>query len=245
MGYILTLLLVVLLSLMVTRIAAVALTFTGLAREVARFQARSAFSTVGFATSEAEAVMNHPVRRRIIMLLMLLGNAGMVTIIATAMASFTVSDGSTLGIKLGVLACGLAVLWLIAMSKWIDNQIFRLVSRALQRFTELDAHDFVDLLHLSHGYSVTEMPVEEGQWLAGKRLDQLRLSVAGVNVLGITRADGHFAGTPIGSTMILPGDKLLLFGVRDDVVALDRLRVDPEGAARFQEAVDSRRTDGP
>ena len=52
MTAILSLLLVVTLSILVTRIAAVALRHTGLARQTARFQARSAFSGAGFTTSE-------------------------------------------------------------------------------------------------------------------------------------------------------------------------------------------------
>ena len=57
-----SLLLIITLSLLMTRIASVALVHTGLSREVARFQARSAFSGVGFTTSEAESVVAHPVR---------------------------------------------------------------------------------------------------------------------------------------------------------------------------------------
>src|SRR5687767_7500660 len=71
----------VFISLLITRIASVALTVTGLSRQSARFQARSAFSGVGFTTSEAEDVVNHPVRRRIVMWLMLIGNAGLITIV--------------------------------------------------------------------------------------------------------------------------------------------------------------------
>ena len=55
------------LSLFITRLATIALTYTGLSREAARFQARSAFTGTGFTTSEAERVVDHPVRRRIIM----------------------------------------------------------------------------------------------------------------------------------------------------------------------------------
>lgn len=83
-----SLLVVLILSLLITRIATVALTLTGLSRESARFQARSAFTGVGFATHEAENVVNHPVRRRILMLLMLLGNAGIVTVIASMILAF-------------------------------------------------------------------------------------------------------------------------------------------------------------
>ncbi len=64
------------LSLTITRIGAVALMLTGISAESARFQARSAFSGVGFTTTEAVAVVNHPVRRRIVMVLMLMGNVG-------------------------------------------------------------------------------------------------------------------------------------------------------------------------
>ncbi len=83
-----TILLAIFVSLLITRIATVALTATGLSYDIARFQARSALSGVGFTTGEAEHIVEHPVRRRIILTLMLLGNAGLVTIVATTMLSF-------------------------------------------------------------------------------------------------------------------------------------------------------------
>lgn len=75
-------------SILITRIATIALTHTGLSRETARFQARSAFTGAGFTTDEAESAVNHPVRRRMLMLLMLLGNAGIVTAISSMMLTF-------------------------------------------------------------------------------------------------------------------------------------------------------------
>jgi Trk-type K+ transport system membrane component len=69
-------------SLLITRIATVALQLTGLSKANARFQARSAFTGVGYTTSEAEHTVNHPVRRRIVMLLMLLGNVGLVSVMS-------------------------------------------------------------------------------------------------------------------------------------------------------------------
>jgi hypothetical protein len=50
------------LSLIITRIATTALSLTGLSWEAARFQARSAFTGTGFTTTEAERVVDHPVR---------------------------------------------------------------------------------------------------------------------------------------------------------------------------------------
>ncbi len=66
MAAITTLLVVVAVSLLITRVATVILTATGMSREAARFQARSAFSTAGFTTRESEAVVDHPIRRKVI-----------------------------------------------------------------------------------------------------------------------------------------------------------------------------------
>ncbi len=82
------LLVVAILSLLITRAATIALTVTGMARPSARFQARSALTGVGFTTTESESVVVHPTRRRIIMALMLVGNAGLVTALAGMLAGF-------------------------------------------------------------------------------------------------------------------------------------------------------------
>lgn len=83
-----SLLLIVALSLLVTRVAAVILVATGTAHHVARFQARSAFTGAGFTTSESERVVNHPLRRKVIATLMLLGNVGIVGAAGTAILGF-------------------------------------------------------------------------------------------------------------------------------------------------------------
>jgi Trk-type K+ transport system membrane component len=84
-----SLLVVLTLSFAVTRLATVALALTGLAAELARLQSVSAITGVGFTTTESEPVVNHPVRRRILILLMIVGNAGIVTAIASLILSFT------------------------------------------------------------------------------------------------------------------------------------------------------------
>ncbi|WP_337954338.1 hypothetical protein [Aciduliprofundum sp. MAR08-339] len=66
-----SLLIVILFSIIFVRFGAVALEMTGLSREVATFQAQSAYTDVGFTTGESEYVMSHPVRRKIILILSL------------------------------------------------------------------------------------------------------------------------------------------------------------------------------
>lgn len=236
------LLVIVLVTMVVNRIATVALTFTGLSKEMARFQARSAFSTCGFTTSESESVVNHPVRRRIIGLLMLLGNAGLVGVISTGLLSFTGKGTYPIELRIGVLAAGLALLWIIANSRWIDDRMSQVISWALRRFTELEVHDFTNLLNLGAGYSVTELALEPGDWLVAQRLDELRLSDIGINILGIRRADGEFVGTPTGSTYLRKGDKLIVYGNRSNIIALDERRSKPEAGEAHRAMVEDRRT---
>ena len=235
------LLVIVFFSLLINRIATVALTFTGLSREMAQFQARSAFTTVGFTTTESESVVGHPVRRRIIMLLMLVGNAGFVGVIATSLVSATSDSSYGLFGKLGALAMGLGALWIFGSSKWIDARLFTIISSALKQFTHLEVHDFQELLRMGEGFSVTEVKVEEEDWLVGQRLDELRLSDAGVNVLGINRSTGEYVGTPVGNTYIRRGDKILVYGARERIIALDEGRGDPEKGKEHQQFVEEKR----
>ncbi len=102
-------LLVLTISVLVIRVASVALVHTGMGREAARFQARSAFTGASFTTSEAESVVSHPVRRRIVAWLMLAGNVGIVTAMSSLLLSFVDMRGSqgawlSLGVLLAVVA---------------------------------------------------------------------------------------------------------------------------------------------
>ena len=122
-------LVVLLVSLLIARVGTVALTLTGMSREAARFQARSAFFGVGFTTGEAEAVVGHPVRRRIIMWLILLGNAGVVTTTGTLLISF--AGGKDQLQSVTVLVAGVVVLGALAMSRPVDRALTRVIRGAL------------------------------------------------------------------------------------------------------------------
>ena len=235
------LLLVVLsLSLLVTRIATVALTLTGLSRESARFQARSAMTGVGFTTTEAEQVVHHPVRRRIVMLLMLVGNAGVVTAMASLILAFTNPVGAGGWVTRGVfLVGGIAVLWVLSSSAWVDRQMRWIIERALRRWTDLDVRDYASLLRLAGEYTISEVQVNEGDWLAEKTLAELELGSEGVLVLGIQHRDGSYSGTPTGNTRIHPDETLLLYGRERLLEELDTRRAGPEGDAAHWEAVEA------
>ena len=210
---IMLLIVVAMLSLLVTRVATVALTVTGMTRESARFQARSALTGAGFTTSESEMVVNHPVRRRIVMALMLLGNVGLVTGVASLFGGFftEASDDRRL-LRGGLLLGGLAVVYVASLSSWVDQRLSRLIMRFLRRYTNLEVQDYARLLHLAGEYSVKEMAVQARDWMAGRTLGQLRIKDEGVLVLGIVKSTGEYVGAPGKQTMIESGDVVILYG---------------------------------
>jgi K+/H+ antiporter YhaU regulatory subunit KhtT len=218
------------LSILVTRIATVALTHTGLSRQSAKFQARSAFTGVGFTTEESEKVVNHPIRRRILLLLMLLGNAGVVTSVSTLILSFIDIRGSMpLVWRIVLLVTGLVLLWGLAASKWVDRHLSESISRALKQHTQLDVRDYAGMLHLAGDYQVHEMRVEKDDWMADRALMDLNLTDEGIMVLGITRTDGTYIGAPKGPTMLRPEDSLILYGRSAAVEKLDRRKTGISG----------------
>lgn len=235
---ILSILIVLIFSLLIARIATVALTLTGLSRESARFQARSAFTGVGFTTNEAERVVNHPVRRRILMLLMLLGNAGIVTAVASLVLTFVGvnSTGNWLW-RFGFLVLGLSTLWFVATSQWIDRRLTPLISWALKRWSDIDVRDYARVLHLSGDYGVVELQVEEQDWLAGRSLSELELPDEGILVLGIQRQNGDYIGAPKGPARIRAGDTLIMYGRSPVLADLDRRRADWSGELAHQRSV--------
>lgn len=225
------LLVVALLSLLITRVATIALTATGMPRPSARFQARSALSGVGFTTTESEAVVAHPARRRIIMALMLIGSVGLATSIAGVLAGLvggTPDAGDRLS-RAAVLVAGLVVIYGASMSKRVDRRLSRLIGRALARFTDLDLRDYAALLHVSGAYEVKEMLAAPGSWMTGRKLGELRLRDEGLLVLGIVRSDGSYLGVPTKHTRIEAGDTIILYGRDGRFAELTSRRVGPGG----------------
>lgn len=238
MTAVISLLVVLTLSFLITRMGTAALTLTGVSHDLARLQSISAFSGVGFTTSESEHIVNHPVRRRILVMLMILGNAGFVTAASTLILSFTgTATGEQWLTRIATLAIGLALLWAVAFSKWVQRRMHAVMQRILQRAGRLRAYDFVELLDLGETYTVRTMQVEANDWVADKRLEELNLFQEGITVLGIHREDGQYLGVPRGETEIEPLDKLVLYGKAENIRELDSRREGSSGDEAHTAAV--------
>ena len=237
---VISLLIVLMMSLIITRVATVILTLTGMSQPSARFQARSALTGAGFTTSESERAVNHPVRRRVIMSLMLIGNTGLV--LGASLMVALLMGGPEQGIgsrwrELSMLLGGLIVVYLIARSRWVERIMGRVIERVLERNTDLAGRDWASVLHLSGDYRVVEMQISPTGWIAGRTLAELELAKEGVLVLGVSHEDGRYEGAPRGGTRIEAGDVMLVYGTESRVDELNRRRKGVGGHLGHVEAV--------
>ena len=113
------LLLILIISLTIVRIGGIALELTGLSSEVAGFQAQSAFSGAGFTTSESENIVSHPVRRKIIRILILIGNVGIISTGATLIVALMGTNNDNLSSRGLFLLTGLLVCYI-----WQGQKLF-------------------------------------------------------------------------------------------------------------------------
>jgi hypothetical protein len=235
----LILLSVVAVSILVARIATRAFMLTGLSKETARFQARSIITGTGFTTDEADHIVNHPVRRRIALVLMLIGNAGLVTAVSTFVLSFTSTGTATEALQRGlILAAGLGVLAYLALSDRVDRYLSWLIEAVLDRVVGFQVRDMHTILNLGGGYMVTRMEVDPESWLAGKTLKTLNLPAKGLIVLAIERPDGTTDYAPGADDCVPSGGCVIVYGPEAQIVSLcDQLRCnfDPDEAMRSAE----------
>lgn len=236
-----SLLIVIFVSIIIVRIGAVALEMTGLSKEMATFQAQSAFSGVGFTTSESEYVVSHPVRRRIIRILIFIGSAGIASAMATLVLTFIGQSKEEATLRLLWLFVGLLIIYLFARSKMIDRGMRWLIKRALERLTNLKIYDYEELLGLSKGYSIGEFKVKEGSWLENKTLRELKINEEGIVVLAIYRKIGEeekYIGAPNGDTMIMKGDTLICYGPEKAIRNLSQRLRGRIGDEQHKEAIE-------
>ncbi|GJM39057.1 MAG: potassium transporter TrkA [Acidimicrobiales bacterium] len=218
---VLGLLTVALLFVTAARVATIALVGTGMATESASFQARSALMGVGFTTAEAEAAINHPVRRKIILWLMTFGNAGIITGVSSLLLGF-VNAGTDQAIQRAViLAAGLLLVIILTRARTLERILTRFTRWSLARWTTLDTRDFAHLLRFGHDYGIIELHAQEGDWLVDRPLSELGLPAEGIVILGLHRREGAFLGAPTGHTVIHAGDTMIAYGRFDHLGDLD------------------------
>lgn len=221
MGAILALFIIASLSLIVVRVGATALMMTGISWDSASFQSYSAFFGVGFTTREAEMVVNHPIRRRIIRDLILAGNIGLTSAITTLIVTFVRSSGTGQTMTtLGLLAGALVSLLILSKLGFLQRMLDKVIRSSLEKAGMVHALDYELLLRVESGYCISEVDILEDSPIAGKTLAESRPADMGAVILSIQRDDGTFTAAPGPSDRIRAGDVITAYGHDKDLSKL-------------------------
>lgn len=218
MTAVIALLVIATVSLLAVRVGATALMMTGISWDTASFQAYSAFFGVGFTTREAEMVVNHPVRRRIIRDLILAGNVGLTSALAAAVVTLLNSSSYQHPvILLGLLLAGLGLLFFFSRLGWIQKLLDRTIQHTLERAGLVRALDYELLLRIQHGYAVSEIEILQGTFLADRTLRESRPWACGVIILAIKRDGATLSGLPGPNDLVKAGDVVTAYGKDSDL----------------------------
>lgn len=207
----LSLLLILGISFFLIRLAGVALKLTGMPEQNARFQAVSALTGTGFTTTEAEMIVNYPIRRKIIAWLMILGNLGVVSVLSTLMISFVRTDANATAIftQLAWIIGVIFVFFIIMLNSTVDRIMCGAIGVLLKKFTFLGGRHYQKILQLGEGLSVSEH-----QFFAEESLpaNKVQNDFDGFEILAVRRSSGTTEQFKSEIAPIRPGDTLILFG---------------------------------
>ncbi len=194
---------------LVLEIATVMFKLTGLSRETAQFQAISIISANGFTTVESELIARHPMRRKIAMGLMICGPISLAFIISIIVSMINAELAGTRDILLisGFMLVGFLMLRSLRFITFFENYLERNLAKR-PAFCQICSDE---LLNVGE-HAVSEVILTNPQApLVNHTLKEIKLQECGVIILSIER-DGKITHVPRGSDIILPGDKLLIYG---------------------------------
>lgn len=214
-------LLTILVSMMVVRAGAIALTMTGMSYDRAKFQSLSAFTGTGFTTREADLVVNHPTRRRIISWMMILGNAGIVAVIITTTTSFVDTDIMILPLNIVVLGAGIVLIYLLATRTGLARRWERFVERRLGKSSLFEEGSVDELLHLIEGYGLVKFTLHADSPIVDQAIASTGIPEKGFRILGIER-DGDWIAAPKSAQVLRKDDRLVIYGRLEALHALAR-----------------------
>jgi hypothetical protein len=218
-------------SVIIVRIGSVALQMTGMDADIARFQALSAFTGAGFTTREAEDVVRHPQRRKIAATLILLGYAGIATVIAAVVQTvgargLAPSDWILL-VDLAGMFLAIYLFYRVIVWPRLSVRIDRQLAAGLRRGFGLTPAKVEELLSAAEGWGIVRFEAPEGCRFVNQTLGESRPRDQGMLVLALER-NGELVPSPGRTTLILPGDILLAYGRLDQLEEL--MRESPEAA---------------
>lgn len=216
---------VLIVSFVIVRIGAIAFQLTGIEWSLAKFQALSCFTATGFTTKEAELITSDLRRRRIATVLIVLGHAGFVTMVAT-FANTLRPRATKLSIpfvpayvppwlqpwiNLIVIVGAIYVIYKVFTNTRFARRLTDFLRNRIIKKEIIKSVSCEELAVATGGYGVSRIKIREDNPILGKALSESELRKDDITVLAIVRAERTMPN-PVADTKILSGDELICFG---------------------------------
>ena len=221
-------------SFVVVRIGAIAFQLTGLEWSLAKFQALSCFSGTGFTTKEAELVTSNKQRRKIATILIILGNAGFIIMIATLAGSlmptketivaklsesflpFSVPAFLVVWINLAIIVAVVYGIYRIFTQEKFVKKMTALLRKKIIKKEIFQKVSFEELLLATGGYGISRITVSSGSPILNKTLAKSQLREYDITILATVRG-GETIPNPPANMKILLSDELICFGKLENI----------------------------
>ncbi|MDD5016487.1 MAG: TrkA C-terminal domain-containing protein [Eubacteriales bacterium] len=197
---------------LVIEILSIVFKITGLELNKARFQVISILTHTGFTTRESELIAQHPLRRKLASILMLLSYVAQASLI-TLIYNMISQDEKQI-INVGILLAAITVIFLVVtrnkyVSSKFDKIIEKFIAKRIMKQTEKRSIDQV--LKISPEYAVYEILVDSESSLSNTTLKEAKLNDMYIHVLKIDRGSSTI-DFPKADFLIQPGDVLIVYG---------------------------------
>jgi len=210
------LVIIIIIFFFIVRVATAILKLTGLDENTARFQAISAFTGTGFTTREAELILDDPIRRRTVTVLMILGKVGIVSIIAGFFLSFGKNSiFSDLG-KALILIIVILVLYRLTTLRGFSRTINRFIENRIVARGLIKQKTLEELFSLPRGYGIAKLMVTKESKEKGLTLQEAGFISKNILVLCIERKN-NIIPFPHADDELKEGDSLLCYGLISNI----------------------------
>jgi len=209
--YLVPVIVIIIVSAIVVKVATVALKLTGMDDSKARFQALSAFTGTGFTTKDSEAITENRLRRKIVMLLMISGNAGLITVITALIMSFEKSGPTPALINSAFLITFLFFLYKLATHKRITRLLTKIIKAQLERGSIFQKRPVEEIVHIAKDYGIAEVNIKEKCIDLGRTIMDSSFRSNDILILAIERKN-EVIPAPKADDKIELGDILMCYG---------------------------------
>ena len=204
---------------LLVEVLSIALKVTGLDMEKARFQVISIITHTGFTTRESELITQHPTRRRIVQVLMLVSyvtTATFISIIISALRSHQEFMFFTL-----LAALAMVLIILLFRNKRMLNSLEAIIEKQIvKQMKNYSKNKTVEeVLRLNDEYGVAEFIIDENSSLLGLPLKSSGLKQNYIQVLNIDRGS-HMVHFPKNDFVFQLGDKVVVYGLINSIKEL-------------------------